>query len=369
MHLTLVISSLAAGGAERVICDIANHWAERNHKVTLITLTGPDIQDFYPLHYSVERVWLCLAKVTRNLFDKVRLTVLRVMRLRQVVRHASSEVVLSFMDVNNVYVLLATIGLKSRVIVSERTDPGANYQIRRPWALLRKLLYRRADVVVAQTAAAAGWLNEHCGTRAVVIPNAVRDLPAIDLGRKREKMVLAVGRLSDEKGYDVLVRAFSRVVVRHPDWRLIILGQGPGRGALEEMALGLGIRDSVDLHGTVEDPEEWMARAGLFVMTSRFEGFPNALLEAMAVGAAVISTDCRSGPRELVSDGINGRLVAVDDVENLAEVMNGLMSNRELREKMGERATDVRQRFARAEIMKRWETVFLGTVASRSGKT
>jgi glycosyltransferase involved in cell wall biosynthesis len=127
----------------------------------------------------------------------------------------------------------------------------------------------------------------------------------------------------------------------------------------------LGIADAVSLPGIVQDPERWMAQCALFVLPSRYEGFPNALLEAMAMGCAVIAADCPSGPRELVLDGKNGLLVPPENVEALAAALKTLMGDIALRRRLGERAISVRQRFAREAIIERWETLILNCIGAR----
>lgn len=355
MKITLIISSLSCGGAERVICDMANYWAERDHQITVITSTGRDVEDFYFLHPSVKRVRLCHAKQTAAVFDKIFRNLLRVTALRRSIRDSRPDAIISFMDVNNILTILATRCMEATVVVSERTDPSINPYIALPWKFLRRLCYRLADSVVAQTETAAAWLDSHCATKSKVIPNALRELPINTPWHVRDKLILAVGRLGREKGYDCLIRAFARVVNDFPEWRLAILGDGPERSVLEEMIRTYGLERVVTMPGRVGDPETWMRRAAIFAMTSRFEGFPNALLEAMGMGAAVISTDCRSGPNELVTHGVNGLLVGVDDEDGLAAAFAELMENNCLRDRIGGNAVEVRTRFSQGHIMGLWE--------------
>jgi GalNAc-alpha-(1->4)-GalNAc-alpha-(1->3)-diNAcBac-PP-undecaprenol alpha-1,4-N-acetyl-D-galactosaminyltransferase len=267
------------------------------------------------------------------------------------------DVLLSFIDVSNVHAVLAASGLDVRVVISERTDPAMNRAISRPWRILRRLCYWRADVVVAQTDGAARWLEDQCKVNVQVIPNSLRVLstPAV----ARERLIIAVGRLKREKGFDLLLDAFASLKSRFPDWSVRILGEGPERGALEHQANALQIVDSVEFAGAVGNVEDWMARAALLVHPSRREGFPNAVLEAMAMGMAVICTDCRSGPSELIEDGVNGRLVPVDDGRRLAIAMDELMSDGALRERFGANASAVRERYSASKLMDIWERCLL----------
>jgi glycosyltransferase involved in cell wall biosynthesis len=177
---------------------------------------------------------------------------------------------------------------------------------------------------------------------------------------ERETIILAVGRLVRLKGFDLLLKAFAQLHSAHPTWRLIILGEGPERQALEALRKELGLVNHFELPGQVRNPEAWMARAGLVVQPSRYEGFPNAVLEAMAMGAPVISSDCRCGPSEMIKDGVNGRLVPVDDIAALARVMGDLLSRKDERERLGHAAVAVRCDFSMDRIMPRWEGLLVG---------
>jgi glycosyltransferase involved in cell wall biosynthesis len=172
-------------------------------------------------------------------------------------------------------------------------------------------------------------------------------------------MIIAVGRLSAEKGIDILLRAFARVSPRFPNWRVHIIGDGSERRALIQLRDKLKLEDRVEFVGEVREVESWMSRTGLLVHPSRREGFPNAVLEAMGMGVAVICADCRAGPAELIEDGINGRLVPVDDVDALAKAMSVLMTSREIREQLGREARKVSGRFGRDRIMEEWRACLL----------
>lgn len=356
--LLLVISTLSAGGAERVMVDMANYLATSGWRITLVTMAGEEVEDFYPLHENVRRVCLGLSKPTCTLVDKVRFNLRRIFALRRVFRRERPGVILSFMDVTNVLTLLASRGLGARVVVSERINPALNNTIEPEWAWLRKRVYWFADVVVAQTEAAAAWVGEVCRTEAVVIPNPLRSLPEAEC--ERENLVVSVGRLTPQKGHDVLLRAFARVYGRISGWRLVILGEGEERAALLALSRELGMQDVVELVGRVTDVEMWLARSGLVVQASRFEGFPNALLEAMGMGATVISTDCPSGPDDILEDGVNGRLVPVDDVEALATAMTELMQDESKRARLGLAAREIRETYRQDRVLARWEAVLLG---------
>jgi glycosyltransferase involved in cell wall biosynthesis len=348
----LIAASLGGGGAERQLVQMANHWAKRGIPVTLATVSAIDIPDFFPVHEAVHRVRVGMDLATRGRAWRL------VGRLRALVKASRPRAIVSFITENNVLSLLATIGLRVRVIVSERAHPRHDTSVSRSWRALRWLLYRRAEVAVAQTGEIAAWIEQHCHARCAVIPNGLRDLPQPT--EPRQQLVLGVGRLTRQKGFDLLLRAFALVRAGHPDWTVTIFGVGPERESLGTLADSLGIAASVKFAGTDPLIESWMARAGLVVQPSRFEGFPNAVLEAMGLGAPVISADCPSGPRDLITDGVDGRLVPVDDVDALAATMDSLMADASLRERLGREACRVRERFSQNRVMSLWDAIVLG---------
>jgi GalNAc-alpha-(1->4)-GalNAc-alpha-(1->3)-diNAcBac-PP-undecaprenol alpha-1,4-N-acetyl-D-galactosaminyltransferase len=350
-RLLLIVGSLQAGGAERQLSEMANYWAAGGAQVTLATWNGPEIEDFYALDPAVERVHLGVNGARVRLLSLIALSA-GIVRLRRVIRRARPDAVLSFIDVSNVCSILAAAGLGIRVVVAERTHPAMRRSMSRPWRLLRRLCYPHADLVVAQTRDAAAWLERHCRARVRAIPNALRHLP--DLECRREPLIVAVGRLTMEKGFDLLLRAFARLRQRFPQWRVCILGDGVDRNALLQLSEELQLAQRVEFVGEVREVDAWLARASLPVPPSRREGFPNAVLEAMGMGLAVICADCRAGPSELIRDGWNGRLVPVDDVDTLALVMAELMASPDSREALGREARQVRQRFGQEQIMERW---------------
>ena len=352
-RILLVTGGLDCGGAQRVMAGMANYWAAKEWEIQLATWTGPEVPDFYALSANVSRIWLAVPLLSRSPLSTLRASVVRILKLRRLLRASRPDAVISFIDVSNIYTIIAAIGLNVRVVVSERTNPSVNYTVSRPWRVLRRICYSWASQVVAQTHDAAAWIEGRCRTRVAVIPNPLRALP--QLGYNREPFIVSVGRLSQEKGFDVLLRAFARIRHQFPDWCLYIVGEGPERRSLEALCADLELGECVHFLGQLQDVEEWLARSGLMVHASRREGFPNAVLEAMGMGAAVICADCPSGPSELIQDGVNGRLVPVGDVEALAGVMSELMAQPGVREALGREAIRVRDQYAPSIIMAKWE--------------
>jgi GalNAc-alpha-(1->4)-GalNAc-alpha-(1->3)-diNAcBac-PP-undecaprenol alpha-1,4-N-acetyl-D-galactosaminyltransferase len=352
--VVMITGSLEAGGAERVLADMANYWNSKGWRVTFATWAGKTSEDFYELDSGVRRVWLDVDASNTSLPAKIGAYVRRIHKLRRILAIVRPDAVLSFVDTSNVMTLLACMGLRLRVVVSERVNGAAISNIPWIWRASRVATYWRANAVIAQTPDAARWIAKLCGVKAIPIPNPLRALPSTD--GPRESVILAVGRLTHQKGFDLLIRAFSGIRPEFSNWRLVIIGSGPEHSELLRLCEQLNVRDRVEFHSPVRDIESWMSRAGLVVQPSRFEGFPNVVLEAMGMGAAVISADCRSGPAEIIRDGVNGRLVPVEDVVTLARVMTELLRRPEERARLGSEAKKVRQVFRQDLVMKQWES-------------
>jgi glycosyltransferase involved in cell wall biosynthesis len=364
MRITLVISNLDTGGAERVLSVMANYWATHDKDVTLITI-GSEEADCYALSSRVKRVGMDLEVNSNTFAEAIRHNITRVRRLRKEIRASRPDVVISFLDVINVLTLLASTGLHVPVIVSERTDP-ARHPIGAVWTGLRYVLYRRADAVVMQSQALRAWATRLVRHRAVhVIPNPVERPSSLShrslSPEGANRNVTAVGRLTRAKGYDLLVRAFAKCAHRHSTWSLIILGEGEERESLEALVRELGLKDRVNLPGCVRDPNPTLHSADLFVMSSHYEGFSNSLLEAMACKLAVIATNCTSSVTEIIRDGVNGVVVPANDLNALASAMDRLMGNQTERTRLGSSAVAVLDQFGVDTVMGMWDDLLAET--------
>jgi glycosyltransferase involved in cell wall biosynthesis len=362
VKLLFFIASLQCGGAERVSVTLCNHWAERGWDVTLATFDDGGVTPFFPLAAGVRHVPLGLnrspAGVVRSLIDNLP----RVRKLRRFVARERPDRILSFIDETNVLVLLAARGTGIPVVVSVRTDP-ARHELPRPWRILRRLTYPWARAIVLQTEQAAAYFPASWAARIAVVPNPVHKVAAPGSHDGGKHRIVAVGRLGKEKGFDLLIRAFAGVAREHPGWELTILGEGPERGALAGEIERSGIAGRVDLPGRTADAEGVLRRSDLFVLSSRYEGFPNALCEAMACGLPVVAFDCRSGPATIVRDGLDGVLVPAEDVGALSAAMARLMADPSARRRMGAAAVEVSDRFAVERIAALWERILVDGTA------
>jgi GalNAc-alpha-(1->4)-GalNAc-alpha-(1->3)-diNAcBac-PP-undecaprenol alpha-1,4-N-acetyl-D-galactosaminyltransferase len=359
LRIGFVIFSLQGGGAERVAATLVNEWARRGEQITLLTIDSHDT-DFYPIDERVQRVALGLNIPSKNWRDSVANNVRRVSLLRTFARSSKFDVIISFGDKTNLLLLLATRGLNIPVIVAEHIDP-------RVWFIgasadcLRRLLYPRASAVIVLTAGIGQWARQIVGTEAVtVIPNPVGEQclhRSQSIIKDKQHFVVAMGRMDFQKGFDLLLRAFALCVERYPDWTLRLVGQGAEQQRLWNLSDQLGIKHAVRFEPVTKEPEKVFRESDLFVLSSRFEGFPMVLLEAMACGLPVVSFDCMSGPREMIRHDVDGLLVPPEDVDALAKAMARLMGDERERRRLAERAVEVTDRFGLPTVMAMWSEV------------
>ena len=228
------------------------------------------------------------------------------------------------------------------------------------------MLYPSARAVVVQTAGISQWARRIVRKEAIyVIPNPISEQflgSHGSNGTSAHHTVVAMGRMEPQKGFDRLLTAFAKCAERHPEWTLRIVGEGTERPRLQALAVKLGLESRIRLDTVTKEPEKVLRDSDLFVLSSRYEGFPMVLLEAMACGLPVISFDCPSGPREMIRDGIDGVLVPPDDVEALAKAMDSLMGAQQERQRLAARAVEVSERFGLPRVMAMWSEV-LGKAA------
>ncbi len=350
---------------------MANYWAEQGYKLTLITIDSAD-RDFYPVHHDVRRIGLGLLGKSSSFQQAIVGNFRRVAGLRGAIRGSKPDVVVSFIEKTNILALLSTMGLPIPVVVSERIDPRY-HNVERLWSFLRWVVYRRAAALVVQTNGLRRWAEQFVDRRAVhVISNPLthQNAEGGKVGERAdtEKTVVAMGRLVTQKGFDILINAFARCAPKHPEWNLVIIGEGPERKRLGEIADRLNIGSKVKFTGRLANPLEMLNQADLFVLSSRYEGFPNALIEAMACRLPVISSDCPSGPREIIRDGVDGVLVSPNNIAELADAMNRLMGDWRERRRLSSRAVEIIDRLGLERIMGLWDELLHGvSIQARTG--
>jgi glycosyltransferase involved in cell wall biosynthesis len=365
-RVVFVIYSLGGGGAERTTANLSSIFADEGCDVSIVTLS-PLVSDAYPLQPSVKRFNLGQAGISASgeSLAGFRATFERLIALRRVMVKLDPDLVIGMMSTANVLAAIASIGLRCAVVGSERIHPP-QFPLSSVWAFARRISYRLLDALVVLTSDTAEWAKDHTWSRRiVVIPNQVIwPVPATAGGqipdtwvRPGRMLLLAVGRLEPQKGFDLLLEAFSKIAASQPLWDLAIVGEGNCRDALSEQASRLRIADRVVMPGRAGDIATWYQRASLFVLSSRFEGFPNVLVEAMAYGLPSISFACPTGPSDVIRDGVNGTLVKPEDIDGLARAMSVLMSDWGARQGLAQDAQLARSQFAPEEIMPLWKSL------------
>lgn len=355
---------MQGGGAERVAALLCNHWIRRGHEVLLVPTFSGRGECLYPLDARVRLEYLAdrVSTTRKTPWSMVR----RLHAMRAMVQAHRADVVVSFLSNVNVAALLATRGLGVPVVVSERIYPPL-MAIGPIWPRLRRWVYPWASTVVMQTQRGLAWLQQDSPTsQGCVVPNPClyplpESEPCVEPGSivlRSRHILLTVGRLEFQKHFSLLIDAFANLSARFPEWDLVILGEGSERATLEKQIDTQELVGRVHLPGRVGNPASWYRRADLYAMSSRFEGFPNTLMEAMAYGVPAVSFDCDTGPADLIEDGVNGYLIPpAGGTDGLAKKLADLMTDDSLRGAMGEQAKAVRERYSIERVGEQWDRV------------
>lgn len=357
-RIMVVIHSLARGGAERTVSLIASEWAGE-HDVTITVFDSN--HRAYPLADSIRIDDLDCA-ASPSIWRQLSNAVTRVGRLVSLLRREDPDVVISFMESANFAAVLACLccGYLNRLTVSVRNDPRKFPVFYR---VLIPFLYRLPNRIVTPSAGVRRALVDDFLIRdevCVTVPNPANLDAASQAAAEPAPgdvpptpFVLGVGRLVYQKGFDMLMEAFERSGIS-TDHSLVILGEGAERQRLEALAGELGIGDRVFMPGAVHFPLAFMARARLFVLSSRFEGMSNVVLEAMTCGCAVVAFDCPFGTSEVIEDERSGILVPAEDVDGLARAIERVCGDGALRSRLGDSARQRAEAFDYRTIAPRW---------------
>ena len=348
-RLILITNKLTGGGAERVMSVIANDFVERGIEVIFLVLKET------PIEYSLDSRIKFIYKNDEKSKDSLG----QIRFIRTVMKRYPGATVLSFFTHQNLYTIVASIGLKNRVIVSERNDPAYSIQGKLK-KIIRKFLYacRLCDGIVFQTSEAANYFSRKIQLKSVVIPNPMkRDLPHMYEG-VRKNTIVSFGRFEEQKNYEMLILAFSKFVAIYSDYKLFLYGKGSQLDALIKNTNQLKIADKVTFSGFSQNVHEEVIDAGMFVLSSNYEGLSNSMIEAMAIGLPVICTDCPSGgARTYIKNKINGLLVPVGNVKALTEAMIYMVENKQQAYQMGREAYKIRTELNEEKICSQWENM------------
>lgn len=358
-RIAFYIGSLAKGGAERVIVNLAEYFHAQDYEVFVVTKLRE--KDEYVLNPQIHRI---IADITREeeTASRIQNFFARVAKLRNIWKETDPDLIVSFIRKNNVMALLSSRFLSIPVVVSVRSAPERELQGK----MMKKIslfLFHFADGIVLQTTQAKSFFSKSLQKKSVILPNSVNPAFINEMQTTdRKKEIVTVGRIDRNKNQRMLIEAFIRIAEKYPEWSLHIYG----KGETEEISLKRLVEDfhldkQIVFEGQVSDVASKIKDASIFVLPSKCEGMPNALMEAMALGVAPIATDCPcGGPADLINNGENGILIPVDDKEALQEALVTLMDNEKYCKEMGKEASNIVEKIHPDIVNKQWETYLDG---------
>lgn len=351
------VGALREGGAERVISILTRHMAQKGMDVKILLYY--EDAPFYSIDPRVECVHVRKETGSGNVAKNL-------LWIRRFFKE-NADVVLSFLAPFNMLALTANLFGGVPLIVADRNDPR-HVPANKPVRMARDLLYRFASGVVVQTKNNRAYFSKVVQDKSTVIYNPIDlgDKAGLALRTEKEKKIVSVGRLMPQKNQAMLLEAFARVHKQFPEHQMVIYGEGPSREALEQQAKALDLEGFVHLPGSVKDVHDRIAGAELFVLSSHYEGMPNALIEAMCLGLPVISTGV-SGATDLIEDGKNGLLVDCGDVDSLAAAMTKMLQEKKFSTACAENATQLNAMLTVDRICGQWEDYARQVLGSKEG--
>ena len=360
-NIAFIIYSLNSGGAERVVSTLSNGLSNV-YNVTIITIINT--KPFYQLNDSVNVISCESNANNKNNFITSLTTNYNIYKnIKNICKNQSIDILIGFMTTTNILTILAAKRLKKPVIVSERIYPVFG-KLSKFWRIMRRITYPKTDVLVVQTKPILEYFNSYIKTeRLKILANPISSKlieAKNNIHIPKENIILNVGRLTNQKGQDIVIKAFSQI--NPSNWQLHLVGEGPKRKEYTNLINQLGMKDKILLTGRNNEISRYYLRSKIFVFPSRFEGFPNALTEAMYMGLPSISTDCPTGPSELIKDGMNGFLTPLNDINLFSEKIKELIDNTEMRDQMGRNAAKSVIHLEENKVVKEWQKLISVTL-------
>lgn len=349
MKILFYIDNLQKGGAERVIANLSNHLIKSN-EIDIMLNSTENIA--YKLEHNIKLIELDDKKSVKNLIIK---NINRLKKIKKEVVEENPDIIISFLPMPSYRMLLLKKQLKKPIIVAERNNPEDEYSSIIDRILMKKL-YKKADGFVFQTNQQKEYFNKEIQDKSKVIFNPIKKEFMNKNIIEKENVIINIGRLTEQKNQEMLINAFAKICDKHKEYKLKIFGQGPLKEKLAKQIKDLNLQERIILEGISNDIKTELEKSKVFVLSSIFEGMPNALIESMALGIAPISTDCPcGGPRELIKNGENGFLIKNNDKEELAFKLEQLLSDENKIKKLGNEAEKIKEKLNIQTIATQWQ--------------
>ena len=347
MKILFCLGSMDKGGAQRVIANLSNYLSTEND-VGIITTSNRNSQ--YYLNNNIVRYYLDNQNKKTN-------NIKRIIKLNRIIKNVRPDVIVTFQPEPSFRILLLRLFNKIPTILSVRNDPNVEYSnLKRK--ILMKILYPVADGYVFQTEDAKKYFSKKIQNKSTVIPNPISETFLLEqpYTGKRENTIVTVGRIEKQKNQRLLIDAFKEIEKEYKEYKLIIYGEGRLEKDLKEYCKELKLINKIIFKGQVDNVKEEILKAGMFVLPSDYEGMPNALMEAMALGLPCISTDCPcGGPKALIKNDYNGILIRVNDLEQIKNAIRKIIEQPEFSEKIGNNARQISKTLNPKDINNKWK--------------
>ncbi len=354
--ISFIIGALTAGGAERVVSTLSNKLLEA-YEVHIIVLTKST--PFYSLNKNI-KLFNCREQFqpSSNIYHAIKSNISLYKTISSYLKEKKIDLVIGFITSANILAILAARKNKIPCIISERNFPKKS-NTGTQWRILRKLLYKKADFLVVQTDEIKKHFESIININKIVIlnnPIAPELSDARDNNLKKENIVLNIGRLTEQKAQDLLIKSFANI--NNDNWKLLIIGKGNKQEEYKALIRDNNLEDKVELLEQTKDIAHYYNKSKIFAFTSIFEGFPNALTEAMHFGLPCVSTDCPTGPSKLINHNLNGYLIPMGDQDQLQIYLTKLMENEDLCKKLGTKAMESVKPYMAESVTQSWIYLF-----------
>lgn len=354
MKILFCLGSMGHGGAERVVSILSNSLIDSNDVTIVVTKSEPS---YYKLDDRIKYCSLDKDTKRKNIFVR---TIQRTKNLRKILKREKIDVAISFLPEPTYRLMMAKQFLKIKTIVSVRNDPNIEYNniLKK---LLVKLLYSKADGFVFQTEDAKNWFSNKIQSRSIIIPNPINDIYLVDrYTGQRDNEIVTVGRLTEQKNQYLLIDSFKELHSEYPSLKLKIIGDGDLRKDLIYYSKKSGLMDNIIFRGNIENVKDEIYKSKVFVLSSDYEGMPNALMEAMALGIPCVSTNCPiGGPKFLIKNNINGILVNVNDKDDMVKAIRRILNDDSFQDAISKNSNESMKKYNSKAITKKWEDFIL----------